>query len=99
MKRHDTTCTISPPTAGPSSGSANAGITTKFIADSSSALLKVRTMVSRPTGIIIITAPRPCSNRAATAAITVGSSLYFWRLQPDDGAAVSRGEGKLVESS
>jgi EmrB/QacA subfamily drug resistance transporter len=33
------------------------------------------------------------------AAITVASSLYFWRLQPHDGEAVSRGQEKLVEGS
>jgi EmrB/QacA subfamily drug resistance transporter len=35
----------------------------------------------------------------ALAAITVVSSLSFWRLQPDDGEAVSRGTGKLVEQT
>jgi hypothetical protein len=35
------------------------------------------------------------------AVITVASSLYFWRLQADDGAAVSRGggQGQLVENT
>lgn len=33
------------------------------------------------------------------AAITVASSLSFWRLQPHDGETVSRGREKLVESS
>jgi len=32
-------------------------------------------------------------------AITVASSLSFWRLQPGDGEAVSRGRPKLVEES
>ena len=35
----------------------------------------------------------------ALAAITVLSSLSFWRLRPRDGEAVSRGAGKLVEPS
>jgi MFS family permease len=35
----------------------------------------------------------------ALAAITVVSSLSFWRLQPNDGEAVSRGAGKLVEQA
>jgi EmrB/QacA subfamily drug resistance transporter len=33
------------------------------------------------------------------AAITIASSLYFWRLQPNDGEAVSGGREKLVEQS
>jgi hypothetical protein len=33
------------------------------------------------------------------AAITVVSSLSFWRLQARDGEAVSRGSGKLVEQT
>ncbi len=39
---------------------------TKFIADSNSALGKVRMMVKRPTGIIMA-APIPCKMRAATS--------------------------------
>jgi Na+/melibiose symporter-like transporter len=35
----------------------------------------------------------------ALAAITVLSSLTFWRLRPRDGEAVSRGAGKLVEQT
>ncbi|MDB5881991.1 MAG: hypothetical protein JWP43_1869, partial [Ramlibacter sp.] len=31
--------------------------------------------------------------------ITVFSSLSFWRLQPHDGDAVSRGTAKLVEQT
>ena len=54
------------PTVGPSSGPISAGITTKFIAASSSDLGNVRMMVRRPTGIIIA-APAPCSRRAATS--------------------------------
>jgi hypothetical protein len=33
------------------------------------------------------------------AAITVVSSLSFWRLRPHDGEAVSGGAGKLVEQT
>jgi hypothetical protein len=66
ISRHDSQCTIRPPTVGPSSGPISAGMITKFIAPSSSDFGKVRMMHRRPTGIIIA-APSPCRMRAATS--------------------------------
>lgn len=70
MTRHDSQCTIKPPTVGPSNGPIKAGMITKFIAMSNSDLGKVRMMVSRPTGIIMA-APIPCMMRAATSMGTL----------------------------
>ena len=66
ISRHDSQCTMSPPTVGPSSGPISAGMMTKFIAISSSDLGKVRMMASLPTGIIIA-APMPWRMRVATS--------------------------------
>ncbi|MNN27753.1 hypothetical protein D3C81_1412960 [compost metagenome] len=66
ISRHDSQCTIRPPTVGPSNGPIRAGMMTKFMAASNCDLGKVRMMVSRPTGIIMA-APTPCSRRAATS--------------------------------
>ena len=66
ISRHDSQCTITPPTVGPSIGPINAGMMMKFIATSNSDFAKVRITVRRPTGIIIA-APTPCKMRAATS--------------------------------
>ena len=70
MSRHDSQCTIRPPTVGPSSGPINAGSTMKLSAFSSSDFGKVRITASRPTGIIIA-ALAPCRMRAATSIGTL----------------------------
>ncbi len=56
---------MKPPTSGPSIGATRLGMATKLIALTSSALGKVRTRVSRPTGTIMAP-PSPCSRRLAT---------------------------------
>ena len=70
MSRHDSQCTIRPPTVGPSRGPISAGRTMKFNANNNSDLANVRITASRPTGIIIA-ALAPCRMRAATSIGTL----------------------------
>ena len=70
ISRHDSECTINPPTVGPSSGPISAGMMTKFIAARSSDFGKVRMIARRPTGVIMA-APSPCRMRAATSIGTL----------------------------
>jgi hypothetical protein len=70
ISRHDSQCTMRPPTVGPSRGPINAGMMMKLIAASSSDFANVRTIARRPTGVISA-APIPCRIRAATSIGTL----------------------------
>ena len=55
-----------PPTIGPTVGPIIAGIVIQFIADTNSERGKLRSRISRPTGVIIAP-PKPCMTRIANS--------------------------------
>ena len=97
MSRHDSQCTIRPPTVGPSSGPISAGMMTKFIATSSSDLGNVRMMASRPTGVIIA-APTPCSMRAATSIGTLTDNAAERPTRSVNSATAEREDAARAEA-
>ncbi len=54
-----------PPTIGPTVGPIIAGIVIQFIAETRSERGKLRSRISRPTGVIIAP-PKPCTTRIAS---------------------------------
>ena len=62
---HDAYVVMKPPSGGPQIGPISAGMVTSDIALTRRRLSIVRTMISRPTGVIIAP-PAPCTMRAST---------------------------------
>jgi hypothetical protein len=60
---------MKPPIGGPTTGPVSAGVVTQAIAPTSSRLGIERTMMSRPTGVIIAP-PMPCTIRAITKSVS-----------------------------
>ncbi|OIQ77772.1 hypothetical protein GALL_405380 [mine drainage metagenome] len=75
IQRHEKYVVNAPPTSGPSTGPTSAGSVVYVMARTSSRRGKLRSRMSRPTGVIIAP-PRPCSTRIAISSAKLSASPH-----------------------